>query len=118
MIRGGIVTLRVSDVGRSIRFYVETLGMKLVEESADGSVVIDAGEGFRIGLREVEPVREADGRKEEVGASTSVGLYSKLPIDEAISIYENRGIQFGARSSNGASFRDPDGNTLTLFPPR
>ena len=31
MIRGGLVTLFVRDVGRAVRFYVETLGMKLVE---------------------------------------------------------------------------------------
>ena len=36
MIDGGIVRLPVKDVDASVRFYVETLGMKLVELSEDG----------------------------------------------------------------------------------
>ncbi|MDF2692206.1 MAG: hypothetical protein K0S65_589, partial [Labilithrix sp.] len=37
MIRGGAVLFNVRDVGHAVRFYVETLGMKLVEEAAVGS---------------------------------------------------------------------------------
>ena len=110
MIRGGMVMLNVSDVARAVRFYIETLGMKLVEES-DGAAVIDAGEGFRIALRAgVGPG----------GSSLAVTLYPKVPIDEAIAIYENRGVTFTTERTDRlvtARFRDPDANLLCLVQP-
>ena len=112
MIRGGLVTLFVRDVGSAVRFYVETLGMKLVEEDGSRSVVIDAGEGFRIGLHETEAQPAA------MEAAPSIGLTPKVPIREAIAIYENRGIAFDVKDDGPltrAHFRDPDGNALYLF---
>ncbi|MBX3212238.1 MAG: VOC family protein [Labilithrix sp.] len=107
MIRGGAVALHVNDVGRAVRFYVETLGMKLVREAPDGSALIDAGEGFHIAL-----VASGAG-----GASAPVHLYPKVPIDEAIAIYENRGVAFTIERAEGsvvARFQDPDANALAL----
>jgi catechol 2,3-dioxygenase-like lactoylglutathione lyase family enzyme len=111
MIRGGLVTLFVRDVNRAVRFYVETLGMKLVEEAGKGWAVIDAGEGFRIGLHE-------GGAVEGRGAfAPSVGFYPKVPLQEAVSILENRGVQFEVKVDGPvtvAHFRDPDDNVLYL----
>jgi catechol 2,3-dioxygenase-like lactoylglutathione lyase family enzyme len=111
MIRGGLVTLFVRDVDRAVRFYVETLGMKLVEEASSGWAVIDAGDGFRIALHE-------GGAVEGRGAfAPSVGLYPKVPIAEAIAIYENRGVKFDTKNDGPvtlAHFRDPDDNVLYL----
>jgi len=109
MIRGGAVVLSVGDVGRAARFYIETLGMKLVEEQPDGTSVIDAGEGFHIALRK----RVAPGTSPEA----TVLLYPKIAIDEAIAIYENRGVTFVTERSDTAviaRFSDPDGNRLSL----
>jgi len=106
MICGGTVTLNVSDIGRSVRFYVETLGMKLVEESGVESAVIDAGEGFRIRVRGAATPQSA-----------AITLDTKVPIDEAIAIYENRGVTFTVERGPGvtiARFADPDGNQLAL----
>jgi catechol 2,3-dioxygenase-like lactoylglutathione lyase family enzyme len=111
MIRGGLVTLFVRDVDQAVRFYVETLGMKLVEEAGGGWAVIDAGEGFRIALHE-------GGAGEGRGAfAPAVGLYPKVPIAEAIAIYENRGVKFETKQDGPvtcAHFRDPDDNVLYL----
>ena len=115
MIRGGLVTLFVRDIDRAVRFYVETLGMKLVEEASSGGrggwAVIDAGDGFRIALHEGAAV---EGR----GAfAPSVGLFPKVPIQEAIAIYENRGVKFDTKDDGPvtlAHFRDPDDNVLYL----
>jgi len=114
MIRGGLVTLFVSDVQRAVRFYVETLGMKLVEEASGGWAVIDAGDGFRIGLH------PKDGAIESPEAFTKapvVGLYPKVPIREAMSVLENRGVVFDVKDTGEvtlAHFRDPDDNSLYL----
>ena len=96
MIDGGIVRLPVKDVNASVRFYVETLGMKLVE-LAEGSAVIDCGEGFLIALTE--------GR-------AAIGLRPKMPLAQSKAILENRGIAFDERNH----FVDPDGNVLYLAP--
>lgn len=96
MISGGIVRLQVKDVSSSVRFYVETLGMKLVEQ-AEGTAVIDCGEGFLIAL--------TDGR-------AAIGLRPKMPLAESKAILENRGISFDDKNH----FVDLDGNVLYLAP--
>ncbi|HEY8078073.1 MAG TPA: VOC family protein [Labilithrix sp.] len=109
MIAGGQVTLFVRDVPSAVRFWIETLGMKLVEEDK-GYAVIDAGEGFRVALHSGGAAATAKG-------SPKVGLYPKMPIDEAIAILENRGIKFEVvrdAKITIANFRDPDGNLLYL----
>lgn len=114
MIRGGLVTLFVRDVDRAVRFYVETLGMKLVEEAGQGWAVIDAGEGFRIGLALLAQGTAVEKR----GAfAPSVRLFPKVPIREAVAIFENRGVQFEVKEEGPltlAHFRDPDDNDLCL----
>jgi catechol 2,3-dioxygenase-like lactoylglutathione lyase family enzyme len=110
MIRGGQVTLEVREVNRAVRFYVETLGMKLVEEAGAESAVIDAGEGFRIGLHK-------GGASAEGAAAPALSLTTKVPLGEAIAIYENRGVRFDVNGDGVATvarFRDPDGNALQL----
>lgn len=110
MIAGGQVTLFVRDVASAVRFWIETLGMKLVEEDK-GYAVIDAGEGFRVALH---------AGKTNVG-STKVGLYPKMPIKEAIAILENRGVAFEIIEDAKvvlANFKDPDGNLLYLRQPK
>jgi catechol 2,3-dioxygenase-like lactoylglutathione lyase family enzyme len=101
MIRGGWVRLSVAELDRAVRFYVETLGMKLVSE-AEESATIDCGDGFRIELAKAPP-------GEHRGA-VAVGLRPKMPLAEAIAILENRGVTFDATHG----FHDPDGNVLYL----
>jgi catechol 2,3-dioxygenase-like lactoylglutathione lyase family enzyme len=112
MIRGGLVTLYVRDVESAVRFYVETLGMKLIEQAPSGWAVIDAGGGFRIGLH-----RGGSGEGMRGADAPSVGFYPKLPMAEAIQILENRGVKLDVKGEGPltlAHFRDPDGNVLYL----
>lgn len=109
------MVLEASDVAHAVRFYVETLGMKLVGEADDGSATIDAGEGFRIELRPRGGSTGPESRATMPGHP--IRLSPKVPIDEAIAIYENRGITFTTTQVGSvveAHFRDPDGNPLAL----
>lgn len=109
MISGGAVVVLVKDVGQAARFYIETLGMKLVSETERGTSIIDAGDGFRLELT--------------AGPSPSpspVHLYTKVPLEEAVAIFDNRGvaitIETQGKGAPCARFCDPDGNRFVLFP--
>ena len=111
MIAGGQVTLFVRDVASAVRFWIETLGMKLVEEEK-GYAVIDAGDGFRVALHSASGTPATPGK-----GSPKIGLYPKMPIEDAIAILENRGVKFEIvrdAKITIANFRDPDGNLLYL----
>ena len=101
MIRGGLVTLFVRDVASAVRFYIETLGLKLVDQTAE-ACVLDAGASFLIELRVGTPAQ-----------GPALTLFPKVPLAEAISIYEMRGVSFG----DDGGFADPDGNRLRLRAP-
>jgi catechol 2,3-dioxygenase-like lactoylglutathione lyase family enzyme len=113
MIRGGAIKLAVRDLERAVRFYVETLGMKLVEDGGDAWAVIDAGDGLRIGLgRAGDALSGAS-----IPTGTRIDFAPKLPLAEAIAILDNRGVAFTRATENGAElalFTDPDGNALAL----
>lgn len=108
MIRGGAVTLLSRDPANAVRFYIETLGMKLLEERP-GASIIDAGEGFRIEIRR--------GSRTNGESPIALGLFPKLPIDEAVAILENRGVTFRVEDTEEAilaHFQDLDGTPLCL----
>lgn len=106
------MTLQVRDVAEAVRFYVETLGMKLVEDGGAAWATIDAGEGFSIRLH------AAASRGAPVTGGAAVWLHPKLPLDEVIAVLGNRGVTFAIEQDGGlrlARFEDPDGNPLYLY---
>ena len=117
MIAGGNATIYVSDLGRSVRFYVETLGFKLIERFGDEWAAVDAGDGLVLGLH---PAR-VDGPMPGAAGSIQVGFNVTTPIAEVVEVLENRGVAFHGRVVGGvddvvrlAFFSDPDGNALYL----
>src|SRR5947207_136105 len=108
MIRGGLVTLFVRDVEHAVRFYVESLGMKLVEQAGTGWAVIDAGDGFRIGLhkggsdegmRGPRPLPEYRAKKRRMDPQALTdkqenGYFTGLPL---VNSDPDTGLGFGAR---------------------
>ncbi len=117
MIAGGHVTLAVTDLGRAARFYLETLGMKLVAQNAR-TVTLDAGDNLIIvllsGRRENRPIADLA----TVMPDTMIGLRAKGQLDDVVAVLENRGIVFvlqGTGPDRRAHFRDPDGNEFYLF---
>jgi catechol 2,3-dioxygenase-like lactoylglutathione lyase family enzyme len=49
-IYGGSPTVFVTDMSRAVRFYNERLGLKIADRAGDQFCMIDAGDGFQIGL--------------------------------------------------------------------
>jgi catechol 2,3-dioxygenase-like lactoylglutathione lyase family enzyme len=114
MFNGGIVTVFVSDMDRSVRFYTEQLGLKLLQRYQNHFATIDAGHGLTIGLHPASSVLPAGGRKEGM----SIGLYLTGTIKDAVKTLEARGITFSGpvigegKAGSFAHFTDPDGNAL------
>lgn len=114
MYSGGNVTIYVSDMDRSVAFYTEKLGLKLVYRFGNNWASIKAGTGLTIGLHPASAEMPA-GR---VG-SMAIGLDLSGSIDEAVAELQGRGVVFDGPVNRGkagsfAGFHDPDGNTLYL----
>jgi len=114
MFASGNVTVYVSNMDAAVRFYSETLGLKLAYRFGDHWASIEAGRGLTIGLHPASEESPA-GRK----GSMTIGLELDGSIDEAVKTLKRRGIQFlGAinRGKAGAfvAFEDPDGNLLYI----
>src|SRR5579871_2736730 len=116
-ISGGVATIFVSDMDRAVRFYSETLGLKLAFRAGNEWASIDAGQGFTIGLH---PCREG-WVPNRSGTGTQVGLNTKRPIREIVEDLRAAGVAFQGEIKedaeggiNLAFFMDPDGNELYL----
>jgi catechol 2,3-dioxygenase-like lactoylglutathione lyase family enzyme len=97
MFSGGNVTVYVSDMDRAVRFYSETLGLKLAYRFGDHWASVEAGRGLTIGLHPASAQMPA-GRKGSM---------------------EAKGVKFHGASNEGKAgafvgFEDPDGNQLYL----
>ena len=114
MFRGGVFTIYVSDMDRSVRFYTETLGMKLIERHGNHWAAVDGGPGLSIGLHPATPEVPA-GRP----GSMAIGLYLDGAIGDAVKQLTMRGVAFDGpikedKALSLAFFSDPDGNPLYL----
>ena len=83
MFSRGNVTVYVSNMDRAVRFYSETLGLKLAYRFGDHWASIEAGTGLTIGLHPVSSVFRA-GRK----GSMAIGLRLKGSLPDAVSAPE------------------------------
>jgi catechol 2,3-dioxygenase-like lactoylglutathione lyase family enzyme len=116
MFNGGIVTVFVTDMARSIRFYTEKLGLKLLQRYQDEFALVDAGHGLTIGLH---PTSETT-RVAPAKSGISIGLYLTGPIKEAVKTLQSRGVAFDGpataedKAGSYAYFTDPDGHSLYL----
>jgi len=114
MFSGGNVTVYVSDMDRSVRFYSETLGLKLAYRFGDHWASVEAGRGLTIGLHPASKQAPA-GRK----GSMAIGLELRGSIQDAIKALEAKGVRFQGNANEGKAgafvgFEDPDGNQLYL----
>lgn len=112
ILTSGNVTVIVSDMGRSISFYTETLGLELKIRYGDNYAEI-AVEGLTVALH--PPVR--GGPSSAGPQSLSIGL--AVPnLHAAVEELRGRGVSFSRVTEDGfvklAFFADPDGTPLYL----
>ncbi len=117
MISGGNPTLYVSNLGRSIHFFTEVLGLRLRAHPSDGWAEIDAGDGLILGLHPESIHAASPGTR---GAIT-IGLNVDQPLEQVVARLEARGVVFKIPILDNpkspvrlAFFGDPDGNELYL----
>jgi len=115
MIKGGNATIFVSDFERAVKFYTETLGMKIQYRAGNDWCAIDAGNGMSIGLH---PAGDKSAKPGTRGA-ISVGLDVSGPLENVMAELTKRGVVFEGKIYEDdpvrlAFFGDPDGNELYL----
>ena len=111
--RTDFVSVPVTDMERSIRFYGETLGLRRASET-EGWPEFQLGENVSLYL--VDPT--TIGRSFEGPHTSSIAL--RVPdVDAAKRALEEKGVEFAGETFDTgvchmAIFHDPDGNTLML----
>jgi catechol 2,3-dioxygenase-like lactoylglutathione lyase family enzyme len=113
MFSSGNVTIYVANMDRAVRFYTETLGLKLAYRFGDHWASVEVGQTLTIGLH------PASAESPKGRGGMSIGLELSGSIEEAVRKLEAKGVQFTsvateAKAGKFASFEDPDGNQLYL----
>jgi predicted enzyme related to lactoylglutathione lyase len=102
------VNVMISDMDQAIAFYVDLVGLKLINRYSNHYAELDAN-GFMIALH---PSNDSV----TIGNNVSIGL-GIFNFDKTIELLESRGIQFMIEKGGYirlAHFTDPDGNCLFL----
>ena len=87
MISGGNATVYVSDMDAAVRFYSDTLGMKLTNRFGDHWATVEAGKSLTIGLHPASPDYPAPGTK----GSVMLGLEIDEPIETVVARLKEKG---------------------------
>lgn len=116
MISGGNVTVFVSNMDAAVRFYTETLELKLTNRFGDHWATVDAGKGLTIGLHPASSKYPAPGTK----GGMMIGLEIDESIEKVVSRLQKKGVRFDgpiAKDTAGsfAGFQDQDGNPIYLW---
>jgi len=114
MFKSGNVTLMVSDLGRSVRFYRDALGMHLDYQAGEHWAQLSAP-GITVGLHPRDPKRKA----QPAGEALSIG-FEVDHLDQTMAILQARGVEFKPEIQEDpglriAFFGDPDGTPLYLM---
>src|SRR5436305_14972595 len=89
MFYGGNVTVYVSNMDSAVRFYSETLGLRLAYRFGDQFASVEAGKGLTIGLHPASTEFPA-GRR----GSMAIGLELHESIRDVVRTLESRGVRF------------------------
>lgn len=115
MLSGGNASVYVTDMDRAVRFYVDSLGLRLKVRIANEWAEIDAGEGLVIGLHPAQPSGVAAG----VPGAINIELKATAPLEDVVTTLKRRGVPLVGEIHNYenvrlATVRDPDGNAILL----
>ena len=111
----GHIMLGVSDARRSIAFYQETLGMRVLH-GGGGMAFLDGG-GVTLALSE-----ELAKSQEHIAGAVEI-VFAVDDLHHAHKVLSNRGVKFLREPRQvtdtdwAANFRDPDGHLLSIFGP-
>src|SRR5947209_16063641 len=97
MFTSGNVTLYVTNMDRAVRFYTETLGLKLAYRFGDHWASVEVGRGLTIGLHPTDTPVHAGSQK----GTPAIGLELEGTIEEAMKTLEGRGIRFHGIANEG-----------------
>src|SRR5262245_36465325 len=116
MIRGGNASIYVTKMDLAIRFYTETLGLRLITRIDDEWAELDAGNGMVVGLHPANPPTTAT-----PGTSGAINVEFRVDdsLEVVVDLLSKRGVRFNGPIASYehvrlASFVDPDGNALLL----
>lgn len=106
-----MVTIFVSNMDASVRFYTDVLGLKLQQRWGNDFAIVQGANGLTIGLHPASA-------KSPAGKIT-IGIQSPGPIENSISALKQKGVSFRAPlvddgEIRAADFVDPDGAELYL----
>jgi catechol 2,3-dioxygenase-like lactoylglutathione lyase family enzyme len=115
MFSSGNVTIPVVNMDRAVKFYTETLGLRLAYRFGDHFASVELEKGLTIGLHPAQAERPAEARR----GGPAIGLELSGTIEDAMKTLEARGVKFHGTADQGkagkfAYFEDPDGNPLYL----
>ena len=117
IIDGGLPTVFVSDIDRSIKFYTEVLELRLRERSGNLWALIETRERLIFGLHPAS----AGGPPSGTIGSVTIGFNVTKPLDDVVTTLRQRGVRFHASIKDDPEvgirtvfFGDPDGNQFYL----
>lgn len=115
MISAGNATVYVSDMDAAVRFYSETLGLRLTNRFGNAWATVQVGETLVIGLHP----RSANHPKPGTKGSIQIGLVLRdEPITEFAARLRKHGVEVSgiieSQEANYVTFADPDGNSIYI----
>lgn len=116
MISGGNATIFVSDMDRAVKFYTETLGLKLRMRAENFWAEVQAGDTLVLGLHPASPSAKDPGTE----GSIQIGLTVDEPLEKIQARLKDAGVQFEGdiiddEPGRFVQLRDPDGHRLYFW---
>ena len=113
MFSSGNVTVYLSNLDAAIRFYTETLGLKLTNRFENHFATAEVGRSLVLAIHPRTPHTPVPGTK----GSVTLGLMVDEPIDTVVTRLAQRGVRLNGRSESARSvdIEDLDGNVITLW---
>ncbi len=117
MFTGGNATLFVKDFEGAVRFYTETLGLKLRFRADNHWAEVVVGDSLLLGIHPVGPKTPGPG----LAGSIQLGLNVGESLDDVMKTLSGRGVAFDGEivEDDGvgrfAYLKDPEGNAIYLW---